>query len=50
MLVIGVSRYLWMVRSIIIPEEQLRRGVLIMVAIAQPLRLSSNEGDGFADL
>ena len=49
MLVIRVSGNFWMMGSVIIPENQGCRRVLVVIAVAQPPELSCHEDDGFAD-
>jgi hypothetical protein len=49
-LVIRTSGNLSVMRGIIIPENQGRRWILIMIAVTEPLGLSGNEDNGFADL
>jgi hypothetical protein len=49
MLVVRVSGYLRVMRSIIIPKDQAHGRVLIMIAVAEPLRLSGNQDKRFAD-
>lgn len=49
MLVIGVSRDLWMMWSVIVSEYQGSRGILVVVAVTKPPGLSSDEDNSFTD-